>query len=270
MFSIKLAQGAKPGEGGRLPAKKVTPEIAEIRGIPVGQDSESPDHHKDINSVPELLDFIARLKKLTGKPVGFKTVYGHREDVQELCNEIRKRNEAASTPDFIILDGGEGGTGSAPEVLMDHVGVSIKEMLPMVKEVLVENGLAARIKLGVGGGLILPEHVAWAVAMGADFVNSARGMLFSMGCVMALRCNKDTCPTGLTTNDPKLQKGFDPEDKGVRVMRYIQGVNQGVEKIAHAAGLDDVRKLRPRHVSIVTSHDGQTVPLSRLHPNLKF
>ncbi len=268
MFSVKLAQGAKPGEGGRLPGKKVTPEIATIRGIPVGQDSESPDHHKDINNIPELLNFIERIKRLTDKPVGFKTVFSRKQDVQELCAEIKKRDTKLA-PDFIILDGGEGGSGAAPEVLMDNVGMSIRESLPMVKQTLVENGLHERIRIGASGGLLLPEHVAWAVAMGADFVNSARGMLFGMGCVMAMRCNKDTCPTGLTTNNPKLQKGFDPEDKGVRVANYIKGVNEGVDKIAHACGLDDARKLRPEHVFVV-GDNGQSIPSQKLYPDLKF
>lgn len=268
MFSVKLAQGAKPGEGGRLPAKKVTAEIAKIRGIPAGQDSESPDHHKDINSVPELLDFIERMKKLTDKPVGFKAIFSRKQDVQALCDEIKKRDTKLA-PDFIILDGGEGGSGAAPEVLMDNVGMSIRESLPMVKQTLVENGLHQRIRIGASGGLILPEHVAWAVAAGADFVNSARGMLFGMGCVMAMRCNKDTCPTGLTTNNPKLQKGFNPEDKGVRVANYIKSVNDGVVKIAHACGLDDARKLRPEHVNIIGSN-GQSVSMQSLYPQLKF
>jgi glutamate synthase domain-containing protein 2 len=268
MFSVKLAQGAKPGQGGRLPGKKVTPEIAEIRGIPVGEDSESPDHHKDINNVSELLDFIEKVKGLTGKPVGFKAVYSSQADIQAFCDEAKQR-DPRMLPDFIILDGGEGGTGAAPEMLMDNVGLSIRESLPMVKETLIENGLHERIRLGASGGMILPEHVAWAVAMGADFVNSARGLLFSMGCVMAMRCNKDTCPTGLTTNNPKLQKGLDPADKGVKVANYIKGVNDGVDQIAHAAGLDDARKLRPEHVSIVGEH-GRSVLMSKVYPKLTF
>ena len=268
MISVKLAQGAKPGEGGRLPGKKVTAEIAEIRGIPEGQDSESPDHHRDITSVPELLDFIKKVKGLTGKPVGFKTIYSRAEDVEALCAEIKKR-DLKDAPDFIILDGGEGGSGAAPEVLMDNVGMSIRESLPMVKEILIENGLHERVRLGASGKLILPEDVAWAMAMGADFVNSARGFLLSMGCVMAMRCNKDTCPTGLTTNNPALQMGFNPEDKGVRVANYARGIVSSVESIAHGCGLDNVRQLRPQHVNMVQA-DGRSVPMSKLYPKLKF
>ncbi len=268
MISVKLAQGAKPGEGGRLPAKKVTIKIAEIRGIPVGVDAESPDQHKDIKSVPELLDFIKKVKDMTGKPVGFKTIYSRPEDVQELCTEIKKR-DLKDAPDFIVLDGGEGGSGSAPEVLMDNVGMSIRDSLPMVKEVLIENELHERVRIGASGKLILPEDVAWALAMGADFVNSARGFLMSMGCVMAMRCNKDTCPTGLTTNNPDLQKGFNPEDKGVRVANYAKGIVAGVESIAHACGLENVRQLRPEHVLMV-QEQGKPVAMNKVYPKLKF
>jgi glutamate synthase domain-containing protein 2 len=164
--------------------------------------------------------------------------------VQEFCDAVKKR-DLKDAPDFVILDGGEGGSGAAPEVLMDNVGMSIRESLPMVKETLIENGLHERVRIGASGKLILPEDVAWAMAMGADFVNSARGFLLSMGCVMAMRCNKDTCPTGLTTNNPALQKGFNPEDKGVRVANYARGVVADVEKIAHGCGLSDPRELRP-------------------------
>lgn len=268
MFSVKLAQGAKPGEGGRLPGVKVTPEIAAIRGIPVGQDSESPDHHKDINSVPELLDFIDKVRTATNKPVGFKATYSRPEDVQELCNEIKKRG-LQSAPDFIILDGGEGGSGAATQTLMDSVGMSIRESLPMVKQVLIDNKMHNRIRIGASGKLILPEDVAWAMAMGADFVNSARGFLLSMGCVMAMRCNSDTCPMGLTTNNKNLQKGFNPASKSVRVANYAAGVIADVEKIAHSCGVSNPRDLRPENVNMVTAN-GKSVSMKKLYPRLKF
>lgn len=268
MFSVKLAQGAKPGEGGRLPGVKVTPEIAEIRGIPVGQDSESPDQHSDIRNVSDLLDFIAKVRTITGKPVGFKTIYSRPEDVQDLCNEIKKRG-MQSAPDFIILDGGEGGSGAATQTLMDSVGMSIRESLPMVKQVLIDNKLNERVRIGASGKLVLPEDVAWAMAMGADFVNSARGFLLSMGCVMAMRCNKDTCPVGLTTNNPQLQKGFNSADKGVRVANYAQGVIADVEKIAHSVGVASPRELRPEHVNMVVG-TGKSVSMKKLYPRLKF
>lgn len=152
---------------------------------------------------------------------------------------------------------------------MDNAGISIREELPMVAQILAEYGLKERIRLVAGGKLIGPEDVAWALSMGADFVNSARGFLFAMGCVQAMRCNKNTCPTGLTTNNPDLQKGFDVEEKGEQVANYNRGVTHSLEKIAHSCGVADPRELRPANVHVVLEN-GRSVPMNKLYPKLKF
>ncbi|MEO0362356.1 MAG: FMN-binding glutamate synthase family protein, partial [Pseudomonadota bacterium] len=235
MFEIKLSQGAKPGKGGILPAAKVTPKIAEIRGIPAGEASISPNRHVEIASVPDLLDMIARIREVTGKPVGFKAVIGGTDWLEELFDEVRRRGEEAA-PDFIALDSGDGGTGAAPMPLMDLVGLTIRESLPMVADLLIRHGLKERIRLIASGKLINPGDVAWALAAGADFVTSARGFMFSLGCIQALKCNRNTCPTGITTHDKHLQKGLVPREKYRKVAHYAKTVVKEVEMIAHSCG----------------------------------
>ena len=195
MFEIKLSQGAKPGKGGILPAEKVTPMIARIRGIPEGQASISPNRHPEIASVSDLLDMIHRVREVTGKPCGFKTVIGSFGWIEELCTEVTARGWE-SAPDFITIDGGDGGTGAAPMPLMDNVGLTVRESLPLVSDILHRHGLRERIRLIASGKLVNPTDVAWALATGADFVTSARGFMFSLGCIQALKCNKNTCPDG--------------------------------------------------------------------------
>src|SRR5690606_7266002 len=215
MFEIKLSQGAKPGKGGILPGEKVSAEIAAIRGIPEGHASISPNGHLDIRSVEDLLDMIERIRAVTGKPVGFKAVVGEKGWLIDLVKEIRARG-IEQAPDFITLDSADGGSGAAPQPLMDYVGLTIKETLPWVVDLLNEAGLKDRIKLVVAGKLITPSTVAWALACGADFVNSARGFMFALGCIQAMQCHQNTCPTGVTTHNPKLQKGLDPTNKAER------------------------------------------------------
>ncbi|HPI95471.1 MAG TPA: FMN-binding glutamate synthase family protein, partial [Gammaproteobacteria bacterium] len=207
MIELKLAQGAKPGKGGILPAEKVTEEIAGIRGIEPGKPSISPNRHPEIKSATELLDMLNKIRETSGLPVGFKMVMGTDEWLHELFTEIRKRG-IESAPDFITLDSGDGGTGAAPQSLMDDVGMIIKESLPMLVDLRNEYGLKDRVRIIASGKLITPAEVAWALCAGADFINNARGFLFSLGCIQALKCNKNTCPTGITTHDPKLQKGL--------------------------------------------------------------
>jgi len=264
MFEIKLAQGAKPGKGGILPAAKVTPEIAGIRGIPTGEDSISPNRHPDIASNAELLDAVARIRGLTGKPVGIKTVFGTADSFRALFAEILARG-SESAPDFITLDGGEGGTGASPMPLMDLVGVSIHEALPLVADLRDAHGLKERIRLIASGKLAHPGDVAWALAAGADFVTSARGFMFALGCIQALKCNRNTCPTGITTHDRKLQKGLVPEQKYLRVARYARALRGDVETIALSVGVRDPRALRRCHVRIVQP-SGLSVPMDELFP----
>lgn len=264
MFEIKLSQGAKPGKGGILPGVKVTPLIAEIRGIPVGEDSISPNRHPEIDNVEHLLDFIAHVRKVTGKPTGIKAVVGAYGWLETLCIAIHKRG-IASAPDFFTLDGGDGGTGAAPMTLLDNVGLQLDESLPVLSNVLIRYGLRDRVKIIASGKRVTPSDVAWALCAGADFVNSARGFMFSLGCIQSLKCNKNTCPTGITTHDPRLQRGLDPTDKKVKVANYCMGLRHEVEIIAHSCGVSEPRGLRRKHVRIVQK-DWRSLPYEDLYP----
>ncbi|MEO3476360.1 FMN-binding glutamate synthase family protein [Phaeobacter sp. CAU 1743] len=263
MFELKLSQGAKPGKGGILPAAKVNAEIAEIRGIPEGKASISPNRHPEIGTFDDLLDMISHVREVTGKPVGIKTVVGSEAVMREMFMNIASRPDDA--PDFITIDGGEGGTGAAPMPLIDLVGMSVREALPMVCNLRDEYGMKERIRLIASGKLVNPGDVAWALAAGADFVTSARGFMFSLGCIQALKCNKNTCPTGITTHDPRLQKGLVVEDKDKRVARFAREVIHEVETIAHSVGVAEPRQLRRRHVRIVQG-DGTSRPMNEIMP----
>ncbi len=267
MFELKLSQGAKPGKGGILPAAKVSEEIAAIRGIEANQDSISPNRHLEIDSVPELLDMIERLREVTGKPVGFKTVIGAYGWLESMSEEIHARG-IESAPDFISIDSGDGGTGAAPMPLMDNVGIPIKEALPLVVDILARYGLRDRIKVIASGKLVTPAEVAWAYCAGADFVTSARGFMFALGCIQAMKCNKNTCPTGITSHDRRLQRGLVPENKSVRVKNYIEQIRNGAGVIAHSCGVDHVRALKRMHCRIVQAN-GRSLPLDELSPNGK-
>ena len=264
MFEIKLSQGAKPGKGGILPGGKVTPEIAEIRGIPVGSDSISPNGHEDIKTVDDLLDMVNHVRDVTGKPVGFKMVVGQQQFFEDLFKEIHRRG-LASAPDFITIDSADGGTGAAPQPLMDYMGMSLRESLPLIVDLLKEYNLKDRIKIISSGKLITPEKVAWALSMGADFVTSARGFMFALGCIQALQCNKNTCPTGITTHDKKFQQGLDPKDKAERVASFAQKIEYGVGLIAHSCGVKQPRALDRHHVRIVQT-GGKTKLMSDEFP----
>jgi glutamate synthase domain-containing protein 2 len=247
MFEVKLAQGAKPGKGGILPANKVTAEIAAIRGIPEGQDSISPNRHRDIGSVHELGEFIHRVRSLSGKPVGVKFVVGGTEFVTEWFADCKANPEHC--PDYVHVDGGEGGTGAAPASLADYVGLPITQALPIVADVREQYGLTERIRIVAAGKLVTPDKVAWALCMGADFVSSARGFMFSLGCIQAMKCGSGNCPTGVTAVDPKLIRGLDPTDKAVRVSKYAKRMQDEVEIIAHSCGLHNASEFQPQHVT---------------------
>ncbi len=264
MFELKLSQGAKPGKGGILPAVKVTPEIAKIRGIPAHVDSISPNRHPEIDSVPDLLDQIGRIRDLAGKPTGFKAVIGAYGWLETLCKEIHKCGIECA-PDFITVDSGDGGTGAAPLPLMDNVGLPIKEALPMVIDILCQYNLRERIKVIASGKLVTPAEVAWAYCAGADTVNSARGFMFALGCIQSLKCNKNTCPTGITTHDRRLQRGLNPEEKSVRVKNFVEGMRSEVGTIAHSCGVPHPRALKRYHCRIVQAN-GRSIPLSELYP----
>ena len=263
-FEIKLSQGAKPGKGGVLPAAKVTAEIARIRGIPEGVDSISPNRHRDIANVNELLDMIVRVRSVTGKPVGIKTAIGGRRFLHELCEAILRRGRETA-PDFIAVDGGEGGSGAAPQALADHMALSIDEALPRVVDTLIEFGLRERIRVIAAGKLVTSARAAWALAAGADFVNTARGFMFSLGCVQAMRCHQNTCPTGISTHNAKLQRGLVVEEKYLRVANYARNMNKEIDMIAHACGLTQAREFRREHVRLVQTA-GRSEAFNMIYP----
>jgi len=265
MLEIKLSQGAKPGKGGILPGGKVTAEIAAIRGIDTGQDSISPNRHPDIASAEDLLDSIKQIREISGKPVGFKSVVGGVEWLEELFTLIQERG-VEHAPDFITVDSGDGGTGAAPMSLIDSVGLPLRESLPMVVDLLKQHGLRDRIRVIASGKLVTPEEAAWALCVGADFVNSARGFMFALGCIQAMQCNKNTCPTGITTHDKRLQRGLDVSDKAERIYRYSKNMHKEIGVIAHSCGVSEARRLSRKHCRIV-QNDGHSVSLHELYPD---
>jgi len=264
MFEIKLSQGAKPGKGGILPGSKVTAEIAAIRGIPEGEDSISPNRHPDINSNDDLLNMIYHIRTVTGKPVGFKVVIGAYGWIDELCNKIQARG-VDYAPDFITIDSSTGGTGAAPMSLIDYVGLPIQESLPLVIDKLQKHGLREHIKIIASGKLITPAEVAWALCMGADFIVTARGFMFALGCIQALQCDKNSCPTGITTHDINLQRGLVHSQKSWRVTHYIQNIIHEVGVIGHSCGIKSAREFTRDHARIVQAN-GRSKSLSELYP----
>jgi len=263
MFEIKLSQGAKPGKGGILPGIKVTEEIAQIRGIEVGKNAISPNRHPEINKVEDLLNMIEYVRNITEKPVGFKIALSSFDFFEQLCHSINERGEK-SAPDYIVIDGGGGGTGAAPSSLIDSVGLPIKEVLPIAINIIKKHRLRERIKIVASGKLITPSEIAWALCTGADFINSARGFMFSLGCIQALQCNRDTCPTGITTHNKKLQRGLNPELKSVRVAAYARNIEKELSIIAHACGVKEPRELKRSHARIVTTA-GTSVSMEELY-----
>lgn len=266
MFEIKLSQGAKPGKGGILPGAKVTQLIATTRGIPVGQDSLSPNRHPDINSIDDLLDMIHRVREVTGKPVGIKAVIGQSEWLDEMCQRIHQRG-LEYAPDFFTVDSADGGTGAAPLSLIDYMGLPIQRSLPLVVDKLNEYGLRHRIRVICSGKMINPAGVAAALCMGADCVNSARGFMFALGCVQSLQCNKNTCPTGIATHDKDLQQGLDPTDKAQRVASYATNLMHEVEVIAHSCGVAEPKLLNRGHAQVING-TGLPETMWHVHPEV--
>lgn len=255
MIEIKLSQGAKPGHGGILPASKNTDLIARIRQVPVGQDVISPSAHTAFDSPIGLLQFIARLRKLSGgKPVGFKLCVGDPREFMALCKAMTETGEA---PDFITVDGGEGGTGAAPLEYSNHVGMPMRDGLAFVVNTLQGFGLREEIRVIAAGKIITAFHLARALSLGADLCNSARGMMLALGCVQSLECNTNRCPTGITTQDPNLTRGLDVSDKGARVARYHAQTLHALLDLTSSAGLGSPSELGRRH--LYRRIDGSTV-----------
>lgn len=238
---VKLSQGAKPGKGGILPGIKVTPEIAELRTIPVGVDCISPNRNPEFNSVDELLTLLRKVKVVTGKPVGIKLAMSDTQFVNELCARglERDRGEAegpSHLPSVITIDGGDGGTGASPALLMESVALPVLDVLSDVDQVLKDHGVRNRIKLVASGKLITAYDIGLALANGADWVESARGFAFALGCIMSLSCNTGRCPTGIATQDPRLQKALDVTSKARRVRRYAEEMEKEVYTLAASCG----------------------------------
>jgi len=267
MIELKISQGAKPGKGGILPAAKVTEEIAEIRGIPAGKSAISPNRHIEASNADELLDLIAHVREISGRPTGIKMVIGDTGPLQDFITAIKNRG-VGSAPDFITLDGGDGGTGAAPMPLIDNMGLTIRESLPLTVDALNAAGLRERIRIIATGKLVTPAEVAWAFCAGADFVSSARGFMFALGCIQAMKCNKNTCPTGITTHNKRYQRGLNPQNKAVRVHKFIKTMRYEVEMIAHSCGADHPNMLTRNHALIVGA-SGHSQPLSVVWPNVE-
>jgi len=265
MVEIKLSQGAKPGHGGMLPASKISAEIAEARGVPMGQDCISPPAHNAFSTPLELMDFIARLRELSkGKPVGFKLCIGHR---REFMCIVKAMLETGVTPDFIVVDGKEGGTGAAPLEFANHVGMPLTEGLTFVHNTLRGAGLREHVKIGAAGKLLTAFDIARAFALGADWANSARGFMFSIGCIQAQACHTNRCPVGVATQDKLRQRALDVDDKSQRVARFHRNTMKALAEMAGAAGLDDPRAFLPRHF-MQRGPDGEMVEGDEAFPYL--
>lgn len=266
MIEIKLSQGAKPGHGGMLPGAKVTPEIAQARGVPVGKDCDSPAHHSAFSTPIELLEFVQRLRELSGgKPVGFKLCVGHPWEWFAIAKAMLK---TGITPDFIVVDGAEGGTGAAPVEFVNHVGTPLREGLRLIHNTLVGIGLREQIKLGASGKIISAFDMARIMALGADWCNSARAFMFAVGCIQAQACHTGKCPTGVTTQDPQRQRALVVEDKSERVANYHANTLHALSELVAAAGLNHPDQLRPHHIARRLSST-QVRVLSALFPDLE-
>ena len=265
MIEVKLSQGAKPGHGGMLPAAKITPEIAEARGVPMGVDCISPAGHSAFSTPAGFAEFIGRLRALSGgKPVGFKLCIGHRREFMCL---LKGMVETGIVPDFIVVDGAEGGTGAAPLEFANHVGVPMIEGLTFVDNALRGAGLRGRVRIGAAGKLISAFDIARALALGADWCNSARGFMFAVGCIQAQACHTNRCPVGVATQDPLRQRALDVGDKSVRVANFHRNTMTALAEIVAAAGLTHPAELRPRHLMLRRA-TGETVNGDEAYPRL--
>ena len=245
MVEIKLGQGAKPGQGGLLPKEKITREIAAIRGIPMGVDCQSPNGFTEFDDAASLLEFIRRVRRLTPKPVGLKMVVGSVAEIDEFCRAIREHGDG---PDFIAVDGKEGGSGAAPLALADHVGLPLRDGLVAIDNALRREGLRDEVCVIASGKIATGADVATHIALGADLVHIGRGFMFSLGCIQAMRCHTNTCPTGVATQSRWLQAGLDPADKGVRVRNYALALERDLQMITHACGLIHPAQLKRSHL----------------------
>lgn len=268
MIEVKLSQGAKPGHGGVLPAAKITPEIAATRGIPMGVDCISPAVHSSFSTPVGLLEFIEKLRGLSGgKPVGIKLCVGHPWEFFGIAKAMLK---TGIVPDFITVDGSEGGTGAAPLEFVDHVGMPLQEGLVMVHNTLTGIGLRDKVKIGASGKIVTAFDVARTLALGADWCNSARGFMFALGCIQSQSCHTDRCPTGVATQNAQRARALVVPDKAERVYRFHQSTLHALQELVQAAGLPHTSALRPHHiVRRINDHEIQLMSnvLKYLQPN---
>jgi len=266
MIEVKLSQGAKPGHGGVLPAGKITPEIAEARGVPMDRDCVSPPGHSAFDTPIGLMQFLATLRERSGgKPVGFKLCIGHR---REFMCIVKAMLETGIAPDFIVVDGKEGGTGAAPLEFANHIGMPLTEGLVFVDNTLRGAGLRGSIRLGAGGKLVTAFHIARAMALGADWCNSARGFMFAIGCIQAQACHTNRCPVGVATQDRLRARALDVGDKSVRVANFHANTLKAVAEMVGAAGLAHPGELRPRHF-MIRAKDGRVLNGDEAFPRME-
>ena len=266
MIEVKLSQGAKPGHGGVLPAAKVTEEIAKIRGVPMGQDCISPAAHTAFSTPRQLMQFIDRLRSLSGgKPVGFKLCVGH---PWEFLGIVKAMLVTGILPDFIVVDGKEGGTGAAPLEFMDHLGMPLRDGLAFVHSALTGTNLRSDIRIGCSGKITSAFDIARVLALGADWCNAARGFMFAVGCIQAQHCHTGQCPTGVATQDPMRQRAINVPDKAARVASFPKETIKALAELIAAAGLHHPKELAPQHF-MRRAHDGRIITFAEQYHLLK-
>ena len=266
MVELKMSQGAKPGHGGVLPAAKVSEEISKIRGVPMGQDCISPASHRAFSTPLGMMAFIGEMRRLSGgKPAGFKLCVGHPWEFLAICKAMR---ESGIYPDFIVVDGKEGGTGAAPLEFMDHLGMPMREGVNFVHNALVGINARDRIRIGAAGKIATAFDLARAMSIGADWCNSARGFMFALGCIQSLSCHTDHCPTGVTSQDPARYRALVVPHKAERVYNYHRATLMELAELLAAAGLDHPQEIRPLHFSQRISTT-DVASFTRLYPELR-
>jgi glutamate synthase domain-containing protein 2 len=266
MVELKISQGAKPGHGGVLPAAKVSPEISRIRGVAMGEDCVSPAFHRAFSTPIGMMHFIAEMRRLSGgKPAGFKLCIGHRWEFMAICKAML---ETEIYPDFIVVDGAEGGTGAAPAEFMDHLGMPMREGVNFVHNALIGINARERIRIGAAGKIVTGFDMARAIALGADWCNSARGFMFALGCIQSLSCHTDRCPTGVATQDLTRNRALVVPDKTTRVYNYHRATVHALAELIAAAGLSHPDDIRPIHFSHRRSGT-EVLSFARLYPELR-
>jgi glutamate synthase domain-containing protein 2 len=266
MVELKISQGAKPGHGGVLPAVKVSQEISRTRGVPIGQDCISPSSHSCFSTPIGMMEFIGEMRRLSGgKPTGFKLCIGHPWEFMAVCKAMLA---TGIYPDFIVIDGKEGGTGAAPLEFLDHLGMPLREGLNFAHNALIGINARDRIKLGASGKIISGFDIARAMALGANWCNAARGFMFALGCIQSQSCHKDTCPVGVATQDRTRQRALVVGDKWVRVKNFHAATLQVLSELVAAAGLDHPNEFKPAHFSRRVS-PREVVSFDQIYPTLQ-